>query len=170
MGNSGLIALLIGGGAAAAIGIGYYEYTKKPPSTSPAVSQQALTLSGSAGINQAPIDVSVSGPSSWTGPDSMYGSCKLTADYPANADSNGNFTIKLILTLDISGVPSRGSFSPEAISMDPFAVKVSSMGISQNFTVVPNLLAYEIECDYYGIPASVEYSPILLAGTVGKYI
>ena len=343
MGNSGLIALLIGGGAAATIGIGYYEYTKKPPSTSPAVSQQALTLSGStnvqtgetykysvsavmggkpvadedisiyidgvestvktdgngiadfsvkfstsgnktiyaeyngiksntlditastapppstcsgnsscpagsnciggqctpldatsisvpsevsisgyleavyriydvfspeknfyqfqssynkscpknyahnssasievdvegtvlsgsAGINQAPIDVSVSGPSSWTGPYSMYGSCKLTADYPANADSNGNFTIKLILTLDISGAPSRGSFSPEAISIEPFAVKVSSMGISQNFTVVPNLLAYELECYYYGIPASVEYSPILLAGTVGKYI
>jgi hypothetical protein len=137
------------------------------------VNVNGTVLTGDAGINQAPLDVSISGPSSWTGPYSMYGSCKLTADYPANADSNGNFTIKLILTLDIEGNPTganSNTFSPEAISIDPFTVKVSSMGISQDFTVVPNLLAYELECYYYGIPADVEYSPILLAGTVGKYI
>ena len=134
------------------------------------VDVKGTVLDGTLGINQAPLDISVSGPSSWTGPESMYGSCSLKADYPANADSNGNFEIKLTLTLDIESGPTHSEFSPSSIVMDPFTVEISSMGIQSQITVVPNLLAYGILCYYYGIPADVEYSPILLAGTVGKYI
>jgi hypothetical protein len=120
-------------------------------SASISINVNGQVLSGTSGINGAPIDVSISGPSLWSGPFRLSGGASLSADYPANADSNGKFTIKLTLTLDISTFNQGEPESPSPISLDPYTVQVISMGLTQEFTVVPDILAYRLECDYYGV-------------------
>uniref|UniRef100_UPI0026329CC1 hypothetical protein n=1 Tax=Ferrimicrobium sp. TaxID=2926050 RepID=UPI0026329CC1 len=62
-------------------------------------------LSGTAGINQAPITISsVSGGSAWSGPYKSSGTVALDVSY-GDADSNGNFTLILELEMRISVGP-----------------------------------------------------------------
>lgn len=115
-------------------------------------------LSGTAGINKAPITISsVSGGSAWSGPYKSSGTVALDVSY-GDADSNGNFTLTLELEMRISVGPQVSSlpvsgivFSPEAVDVPVYTVKVESMGLTKDIIISPNILMYAMHCLYGGL-------------------
>jgi hypothetical protein len=114
-------------------------------------------LSGTVGINQAPITIdSVTGGSAWSGPHSSSGTVALDVSY-GSANSSGVFTLDLQLEMRVSVAPnvslpiSGVVFNPESVDVPIFTVKISSMGLTKEVIVSPNILMYALHCLYGGL-------------------
>ena len=124
-----------------------------------AVKITGKVLSGDVGINKAPITIdSVTGGSAWSGPRSSSGTVALDVSY-GDANSAGVFTLGLQLEMRVTTAPDMPTcpngvgviFPPESVDVPIFTVKISSMGLTKDVIVSPNILMYGLCCEYYGL-------------------
>lgn len=131
---------------------------KTPPSTSKITFFKTITgkvLSGTAGINKASVNITVSKSKLWTGPYNSSGTATLDIEY-GDADSNGVFTIQMTLTLEVLTNPSYSplnldnsvQFTPQSMDIPIFTLTVESMGITAEVVVSPNIEMYGMRCYY----------------------
>ena len=126
--------------------------TKNTSITTSPITISGRVLSGTMGINKAPLEINVSGGSEWTGSNGMAGICHTVITSPLQTDTNGNFSIKVQLLAQVTTPPNLFNgvnHSPSSMNFPVYTLKISSMGLSKDIVVSVNLQDYSIICDYY---------------------
>lgn len=128
--------------------------TKNTSITTSPITISGKVLSGTMGINKAPLEVNVSGGNEWTGSNGMAGICHTVITTQTQTDSNGNFSIKVSLLAKVTTPPNLNNgvnHSPSSMNFPVYTIKVSSMGLTKDIVVSVNMQDYSIICDYYKV-------------------
>ena len=128
--------------------------TKNTSITTSPITISGKVLSGTMGINKAPLEVNVSGGNEWTGSNGMAGICHTVITTQTQTDSNGNFSIKVSLLAQVITPPNLNNgvnHSPSSMNFPVYTIKVSSMGLTKDIVVSVNMQDYSIICDYYKV-------------------
>jgi hypothetical protein len=126
-------------------------------SASKTISVSGQVLSGTAGVNKAPLSITYSGPTSFV-IINQSASCDLKISYPDNTDCNGNFTVDI--TLNLTGLPTSSEInnyvglSPHKnfnLDISPYTITITSKGVSADIIVSIDTVVNLIWCEEFGL-------------------
>jgi hypothetical protein len=121
------------------------------------ISVNGQVLSGTAGVNKAPLSITYSGPTNFV-IINQSASCDLKISYPDNTDCNGNFTVDI--TLNLTGLPTSGDIAGYLglsghktfnLDISPYTITITSEGVSTDIIVSIDTVVSLIKCEEGGL-------------------